>query len=117
MVRYEDMRLQPERALMRILEFFRTSGSDNQIRDAIAFASYENMRKRAEERGFKSKKLVPSDRGNPDSYKVRRANVGGYRDYFDDRELATIDELVRSRLSSHYIAMMEKARLSLMNPA
>ena len=116
-VRYEDMRSQPERALMRMLEFIGTPGSDDQIRDAIDFSSYENMRKLEEERVFKSKKLVPGDKGNPDSYKVRRGKVGGYRDYFNDRELATVEELVRSRLSPHYMAMEEKARLSIISPA
>jgi len=114
---YEDMRLQPERALTRILEFIGTRGSDEQIRDAVAFASYENMRKLEEEGVFKSKQLVPGDKENPNSYKVRRARVGGYRDHFNDRELAAIDKLVRSGLSPHYMAMAERARLSLTNPA
>ena len=48
-VRYEDMRLQPELAMTRILEFIGTPGSDDQIRDAVAFSSYENMRKLEEE--------------------------------------------------------------------
>jgi hypothetical protein len=115
-VRYEDMRLRPEVAMKRILEFIGTPGSDDQIRDAVAFASYENMRKLEEEEGFRSKRLVPGDRGNPDSYKVRRAKVGGYRDYFNDRELTVIDDLVRSGLSPHYIDMEERAQRLLMDP-
>jgi hypothetical protein len=39
------------------------------------------------------------DRSNPDSYKVRRAKVGGYRDYFEDDQLADMDALVNSSLS------------------
>jgi hypothetical protein len=30
---------------------------------------------------------------------VRRAKVGGYRGYFDDEQVARIDEHVRSKLS------------------
>jgi len=30
---------------------------------------------------------------------VRRAKVGGYRDYFDDEQVAKIDKLVNTRLS------------------
>jgi hypothetical protein len=37
---------------------------------------------------------VPGDRKNPDSFKVRRAKVGGYRDYFTDEELAELDAMV-----------------------
>ena len=115
-VRYEDMRLQPELAMMRILEFIGTPGSDDQIRDAVAFSSYENMRKLEEENLFGKKWLVPGDKGNPNSYKVRRAKVGGYRDYFNERELLAIDELVRSGLSPYYMAMEERARLLRMSP-
>ena len=38
-----------------------------------------------------------SDKSNPDSFKVRRAKVGGYRDYFDDAQVAEIDALVGRR--------------------
>ena len=116
-VRYEDMRLHPEEAMTRILEFIGTPGSEDQIRDAVAFASYENMRKLEGEGVFAGKRLAPSDSGNPNSYKVRRAKVGGYRDYFNDRELTVIDEIIRSGLSPHYIATEERARLLLMSPA
>jgi hypothetical protein len=43
--------------------------------------------------------MKPRDENNPDSYKVRRAMVGGYRDYFTDEELASIDGLVATTLS------------------
>jgi alcohol sulfotransferase len=47
-------------------------------------------------------RLAPRDASNPDSYKVRRAKVGGYRDYFDDAQIAHMDEFVRSRLSASF---------------
>ena len=43
---------------------------------------------------------MPGDKSNPDSYKVRRAKVGGYRDYFNDAELEQIDSMVNERLRS-----------------
>jgi len=46
--------------------------------------------------------MTARDRSNPDSYKVRRAKVGGYRDYFDDLEIERLDEVVRSKLSPLY---------------
>jgi hypothetical protein len=42
--------------------------------------------------------MVPGDKDNPDSYKVRRAKVGGYRDYFDDDQVQQIDSYIRSNL-------------------
>jgi hypothetical protein len=46
--------------------------------------------------------MVPKDRDNPNTYKVRRAKVGGYRDYFDDDQVARIEVLVNSTLSPYY---------------
>ncbi len=41
---------------------------------------------------------MPGNRANPDSFKVRRAKVGGYRDYFTDEQLARIDAMVDQEL-------------------
>ncbi len=98
-VRYEEMRAEPHRELKRILAFYGTPGSDERIADAVAYAAYENM-KRLETGGAYAghgQRLVPGTRGNPDSFKVRRAKVGGYRDYFDDEQAAAIDALMAAR--------------------
>jgi len=42
---------------------------------------------------------VPKDRNDPNTYKVRRAKVGGFRDYFDDAQIAQIEALVNDTLS------------------
>jgi len=43
--------------------------------------------------------MVPKDRKNPNSYKVRRAKVGGYRDYFEDGQIVEIEKLLNETLS------------------
>ncbi len=100
-VRYEDLRANPEAMLARILEFMGTPGTADQIREAVEFSSVENMRKMEEKRTFwlSGGRMVPKDRSNPESYKVRRAKVGGYRDYFSAEEIAKIDDIIRRRLS------------------
>jgi len=47
-------------------------------------------------------RMKPGKKGDPNSYKVRRAKVGGYKDYFTDDESAQIDELVAKQLSPTY---------------
>jgi hypothetical protein len=47
-------------------------------------------------------RMVPKDRDNPNTYKVRRAKVGGYRDYFDDEQVARIEALVNTTLSPYF---------------
>jgi len=103
-LRYEDLRLDPEAELRRIIRFLDGSEDLASIRHAVAFASVENMRAMEERRTFwlAGTRMAPRDRANPDSFKVRRAKVGGYRDYFDDEQVVRIDELVRAKLSPIY---------------
>jgi hypothetical protein len=98
-VRYEDMRAATEDALARVLDFFGTPGTEAQVADAVSFAAYDNMKRleESESLGFSGQRMVPKDRANPSSYKVRRAKVGGWRDYFDDQQVARIDAMVEAR--------------------
>jgi hypothetical protein len=100
-VRYEDMRARPGQELAGILEFLGTPGTPVEVAEAVEFASYDNMKKLEQRRAFRSSgaRVRPGDDRNPDSFKVRRAKVGGYRDYFDDRQLAVLDEWVATRLN------------------
>lgn len=100
-VRYEDMRAHPEQTLGEILAFMGTPGSEDEIREAVAFASFENMRKMEANSTFwlSGGRMRPRDRSNPQSFKTRRGKVGGYRDYFDAGEIAQIDRLVEEQLS------------------
>ena len=104
LVRYEDMRAAPRDVLTRLAGFLGVPASDAQIADAVAYSSYDNMQKMEAGAGFRMSggRMMPGDRGNPDSYKVRRAKVGGYRDYFDDDQIAAIDQLVRDTLDPVY---------------
>jgi hypothetical protein len=98
-VRYEDMRADPADALRRVLTFLGTPGTDEQIAEAVAYASYDNMKQLEQKKVFwlSGTRLAPADQANPQSYKVRRAKVGGWRDYFDDSEVAAIDALLAAR--------------------
>jgi hypothetical protein len=44
--------------------------------------------------------MMPRDKDNPDSFKVRKGKVGGYRDYFTDEEVAAIDRRLAETLAS-----------------
>jgi len=100
LIRYEDMRANPQAVMQRVFEFVGTPGTDEEIRQAVEFASYDNMKKLEEKSFFRASgaRVKPGDKNNPDSFKVRRAKVGGYRDYFDDDQVALIDAMVAERL-------------------
>jgi hypothetical protein len=100
-VRYEDLRAAPEATLARILERIGTPGSTEEIAEAVRFASFENMRRLEERRTFwlSGGRMKPRDHANPDSFKVRRGKVGGFRDYLDDEQVAALDAYLEKHLS------------------
>lgn len=47
---------------------------------------------------FANTRLAPRDAENPFSFKVRRGKVGGFRDYFEDEQIACLTRIVREEL-------------------
>lgn len=95
-VRYEDMRTDPAEVLASIMAFTGTDITSEQVQEAVDFAAYENMKKMEEDKFFKGSgaRVKPGDKNNPQSFKVRKAKVGGYRDYFTDEQCEQLQELV-----------------------
>ncbi len=99
-VRYEDLRANPEQEMGRIVEFLGMEARDEFLRDTAEFASVENMRQKEQDNYFwrSGSRVQAKDVNDPNTYKVRKAKVGGYRDYFDDDQVAEMDAMVDSRL-------------------
>lgn len=99
-VRYEDMKVDTAATLQRIVEFMNIPATAEQVQQAVAYASVENMRALEQKRVFwlAGRRMQAADRNNPNSFKVRKAKVGGYRDEFTPAQLREIDALVDKRL-------------------
>ena len=54
--------------------------------------------------------MVAKDASNPDSFKVRKAKVGGYRDYFDDAQVLEMQALVKPELAAFYDFPLEELK-------
>ena len=93
LLRYEDLRSSTTEQLRSLLDFMGIDATDAHVDAAVEYSSYENMKKMESKQQFRlaGGRMMPRDKDNPDSYKVRRAKVGGYRDYFTDEEVAAID--------------------------
>ncbi len=104
LLRYEDMRSDPAAEFQRIVRFMGGPLRRDSIEAAVEFASLENMRRMEQRETFRmgGGRMKPRDPSNPHSYKVRRALVGGYRDYYDEAETVKIDAMVDSELSPIY---------------
>jgi len=100
-LRYEDMRADPATALRAAVRFTGTPGTVEEIEAARDYAAYENMKTReASREGMRAtgQRVRPGNENNPDSFKVRRGKVGGYRDYFSEEQLEKVDAMVEGRL-------------------
>lgn len=95
-VRYEDLRADPEGQMARIVEFLGMEPNDAYLKDTAEFASVENLRKKEQENYFwrSGSRVQAKDVNDPNTFKVRKAKVGGYRDYFDDDQVAAMDAMV-----------------------
>jgi hypothetical protein len=95
---YEALRADPHGELGRLCTFLGEDFSAGAIEDAISFASFESLKLKEREDFFHNQRLRAKDVDDPDSYKVRRGKVGGYRDYFSAEQLAAIDAELAQRL-------------------
>ncbi len=100
LLRYEDLRSEPHRRLREMLDFMQVDATDAHVDAAVEYSSYENMKQMESKQQFRlaGGRMMPRDKDNPNSYKVRRAKVGGYRDYFNDDEVEAIDRQLAESL-------------------
>ncbi len=106
---YETLRAQPEAEMQRLLAFLGQDFSAEAIGDAVEFASFEALKRKERDNYYKNSRLKAKDTLDPDSYKVRRGKVGGYRDYFSDDEIGRIDRFVEERLGPELFARFQQA--------
>lgn len=95
---YETLRAEPEAEMGRLLSFLKQDFTPDEITEAVEFASFEALKRKERDNYFRNSRLKARNVEDPDSYKVRRGKVGGYRDYFSDEEVARIDRFVDERL-------------------
>lgn len=101
-LRYEDLRRDAEAELARVAGFLGESFSAEELRQAVDFASIEQLRERERSGYFESGRLGPTDSDDPNSYKVRQGRVGGYRAEVSAETAEALDRLVAERLEPAY---------------
>ena len=93
-VRYEDMRENPARELIALLRFAGSDATPAEAEEAAEFTSFERLRAAERDNAFDSARLRPGDPQDPESFKVRRAKVFGYRDYFSPDECGVLEAII-----------------------
>jgi hypothetical protein len=100
-VRYEDLRIETENGLGKILDFIGILGTEEHVRDAVEFSSVARMRRRKEQRSLMTRgdHVLAKKRSDLDSQKVRRAKIGGNRSVFTTEQISKIDRMIDNELS------------------
>jgi Sulfotransferase domain len=91
LTRYETLRAAPEEHFRDLLAVLGESTPEmTMFQEALEFSRFENMQKLEAAGAFDSKILHPGDVRDPESFKVRRGKVGGYREYLsvEDQQYA-----------------------------
>lgn len=103
LVRYEDLQVDPAAGLRSIMDFIGLPHiSDSEISGAVAFASFENMRKMEHEKRFQSGILIPGDPTDLNSYKTRAGKISGYLDYLSGQEIEELNRKIAQNLPEMY---------------
>lgn len=99
LIRYEELRADPASVLPRITALAGWDFTEDEIADAVDFASFENLRNLETAGHFRRGGLNLRNAGDPETFKVRKGKVGGYRDYFEPEQVKELEELVAKNLS------------------
>ncbi|MEO1020436.1 MAG: sulfotransferase domain-containing protein, partial [Pseudomonadota bacterium] len=100
-IKYEDLRKKPNVTLQSLMMFVGLDASDEEITEAVRFASFDNMREleeRAASSWFGGGRLKPKDKTDKNSFKTRKGEVGGWRKEFAAEHVAAIDARIRDEL-------------------
>ncbi|MCB1678293.1 MAG: sulfotransferase domain-containing protein [Halioglobus sp.] len=99
LVKYEQLRAEPVPTLQRITELMGERFSEEEIRAAVQWGSFENLQKLETSGTFRQGGMKLVDPGDPTTFKVRRGKVGGYREDFDESQVAELEALVRDNIA------------------
>ena len=94
---YEDLHRDAMGSLRSVLDFLEAAPvSDDVLRSAVEYGRFENMQMLEHEATFDehNRRLVARHPDDPESYKTRRGEVGGYRDYLCADEIAYLEERI-----------------------
>lgn len=94
---YEALQADTEAELARIAAFLGAEVTAEQIAAVVAASRFEKMQARERAGAYAErygKALTPADPSRPESFKVRRGKVGGYRDELSAEDIAWCDARV-----------------------
>jgi hypothetical protein len=102
-LRYEDLHVNSQRELRRILNFLNLDKvSDEIIYSAVEHSTFDNLRSMSVGELRKVHTIAPTDPEDPQTFKIREGKVGGYVDYLSAADVAYIEEKMHRELWAYF---------------
>jgi hypothetical protein len=98
LARYEQLRSEPVPTLHKITQLMGENFSEDEIRAAVEWGSFDNLQKLETSGTFSQGGMKLVNPNDPSTFKVRRGKVGGYRDDFEPEQVAELEALVRDNI-------------------
>jgi hypothetical protein len=118
LVRYESLHADPAGTLRGVLEAIGLRDvTDEELAQAVEFARFENLKKLEATAGVRAGALRPKDQSDPDSFKVRKGRVGGYRQALSPDDIDFIEEALRRTPCPLYLEHYPRGQGSLTGSA
>lgn len=96
LVRYESLHADPVAELRGVLEAIGLRDlREEELAAAVEFARFENLKKLEAAAGMRAAALRPKDQADPESFKVRKGRVGGYRESLQEADIAFIEDALK----------------------
>ena len=108
LLRYEDIRADPHSVFAGLLDFLAIPQQDDELRQAVAEADFESMKKvelsgggpRYRSSGYSI--FGSGDTNNADALHVRRGQVGGFSEYLQPEDAERLKQLIDKRLPDFF---------------
>jgi len=101
-ISYEALSEDPGGVFQRLADYIGLECDAADIAETLRFANFDNPKLLERDGYYRSDKLQPSNGDDPNSYKVRRGVVGGYKQDFSADEQFVLDSMLAERLSRNY---------------
>ena len=103
LLRYEDLRRDTVAALGSIAAFVGLRDvSPHTLETAVAHSSFEAMRRREAGRAADGSPFAPGAAHDPESFKARKGQVGGYREYLSAADVDWMNARIATALDPYY---------------
>lgn len=97
LIRYEDMKQASARELKRVFAFIGMPEiADETIRTAVEFSAFDKMKAIERQDAMKTSILRPGDENDEESFKTRKGQVGGYKEYLSEQVIQYLNEKLDS---------------------